>query len=128
MTRSAATNLSGILDKTLSDYVPTSTDLEAWSTFEATLAGGVVVLEMGLFSNDLSDFLENCAAAADKCNVDKFANFTGWAQGAIVTSKVDLTGGYFLLSFPFYPDQYRLVGLPWEPASNIGIWSGFCDE
>ena len=128
MTRSAATNLSGILDKTLSDYVPTPTDLEAWSTFEATIAGTVVVLEMGLFGTELNDFLENCAAAADNCNVDKFANFTGWAQGAIVTSKAGLTGGWFLLSFPFYPDQYRLVSLPWEPASNYGIFSGFCDE
>ena len=75
--------LADVFKETVADYEPTDTDRESWDTpsLPATGKGAKTVVNAGLFGNDLTDFLDNCATATANCDVEDYADYNGWAIG-----------------------------------------------
>ena len=70
-----------VFEETIGDYVPMSTDLEAWTDLTAADGDDLVTTTVGLFGADLTDFLDNCALATEACTVADYDTFSGWAVG-----------------------------------------------
>lgn len=81
MTIGADSTLLEVLNETIDKYVPTSTDLDAWTTLDPATGDTIVTTTVGLFGADLTDFLDNCALATLACAVSDYDTFSGWAIG-----------------------------------------------
>ena len=77
------TTLADVFKETVADYEPTDTDRESWDTASPATGtkGAKTVVNAGLFGNDLTDFLDNCATATANCDVEDYADYNGWAVG-----------------------------------------------
>lgn len=75
--------LADVFKETVADYEPTDTDRESWDkpSLPATGKGSKTVVNAGLFGNDLTDFLDDCATATANCDVEDYADYNGWAVG-----------------------------------------------
>ena len=73
--------------ETIDTYVPTSTDLDAWTELDPATGNTMVNTSVGLFGADLTDFLDNCALATEECDVAEYDNFSGWAIGVQWTAE-----------------------------------------
>ena len=76
-----ATALETIFDDNHADWVPSTTDLDAWEEIEAAGAD-TTATKVGLFGGDLTAFLDDCAAAEEgDCDVADYDGLNGWAFG-----------------------------------------------
>jgi hypothetical protein len=83
MTITKDSTLADVYADTVADYEPTDTDRESWDTASPATGtkGAKTVVNVGLFGNDLTDFLDNCATATTNCDVEDYADYNGWAVG-----------------------------------------------
>ena len=110
-----------VFTETIDAYVPTSTDLEAWTKLDPATDDEIVTTAVGLFGADLTDFLDNCATATEECDVAEYENFSGWAIG-IEWTAVDSTlrqGPNSSMASVIFEDQSLLVGVVWNTEVNL---------
>ena len=114
---------SALLDvykETAGDYEPTDTDLESWD--EASPAtGSKTKTNVGLFGNDLTDFLDNCATATAKCDVEDYADYNGWAVGvqwvpSTVAGEAPTADDFSTIAFV---DLKYAVLVKWHATANV---------
>ena len=75
----ADATLEELIADNVGDWVPSSTDLDAWVEVDPATDDTTVTL-VGLFGADLTDFLDACATA-DDCDETDYDDFSGWAIG-----------------------------------------------
>ena len=107
-----------ILDKTIEKYKPSTSDLDAWADLDNPANDAIVTAKVGLFSSDITDFLENCAADPDNCSPDKYVHFSGWSMGINWASSADVVNKDSHIVLKINADSYRLFKNYWSDDSN----------
>ena len=81
MSITADSTLDAVFLANIADWKPTDSDTKVWVKLAPATGDTVYTTTVGLFGEDLTDFLDDCAVATKNCKPADYDGYSGWAFG-----------------------------------------------